>query len=100
MFIVLVLLAAGVGLLLMGYVKLHSAVPTCFGTPMEPGQVCHARSSTSFGEGMPTPHDSTYAEQLDNLTSGGWTAVTIGVVLVVLALLVGVSVVVGALREE
>lgn len=94
-FIVIVLLAAGVGLLLMGYEKLHTAVPTCFGKPMEPGQTCYARGPAPTGDGMPAPHDSTYAEQLDNLTSGGWTAITIGAVLIVLALLVAASVAAG-----
>ncbi|MFI6152964.1 hypothetical protein ACIBCA_09750 [Kitasatospora sp. NPDC051170] len=91
-FIVIVLLLAGVGLVLMGYEKLHTAVPTCFGKPMEPGQICYARDPGPPGDGMPAPQNSTYAEQLDSLTSGGWTAVVIGVVLIVIALLVAASV--------
>jgi hypothetical protein len=88
MLIMLVLFGAGFGLILMGVHKLHTAVPTCYGRPMSPGDVCHPRAAGSFGEGMPEPHDSTYQEQLDNLTSGGWTAIAIGVVLLAVALLV------------
>ncbi|MFG3224594.1 hypothetical protein ACGF07_07430 [Kitasatospora sp. NPDC048194] len=91
MLIALVLLAAGAGLVVMGVHKLTTAVPTCDGRPMSPEDVCHPRVTGSFGDGMPEPHSSTYQEQLDNLTSGGWTALGIGVVLLALGVLVAVA---------
>lgn len=69
----------------------HTAVPTCYGRPMSPEDVCHPRAAHAYGEGMPEPHDSTYRQQLDSLTSGGWTAVVIGVVLLALAVVIGVA---------
>ncbi|KJS60512.1 hypothetical protein [Streptomyces rubellomurinus] len=99
MFIVLVLLVAGTGLLLMGYDKLHTAVPTCFGKPMSPGDVCHARP-VEVTEGMPKPQDSTYAEQLDSLTSGGWTAIGIGAVVLALAVVLAAAFTTSAIQER
>ncbi len=100
MLILLVLYVAGVGLVLMGVEKLHTAVPTCYGQPMSPGDICRARVKGSFGEGMPEPHDTTYREQLDGLTSGGWTAIVVGVVLLTLAVVITISWTVTAAREE
>ncbi|MEE1785789.1 hypothetical protein PUR71_23205 [Streptomyces sp. SP17BM10] len=96
----LVLLVAGVGLLLLGVHKLQAAVPTCYGKPMSPGDVCEPRTHGSFSEGMPEPHASTYREQLDNLTSGGWTAIVIGALLLALAILLAVSFAAAAPRER
>ncbi|MGW3041963.1 hypothetical protein ACWC9T_18440 [Kitasatospora sp. NPDC001159] len=98
--ILLVLFAAGAGLVLIGVHKLHTAVPTCYGRPMSPGDVCHPRAAHAYGEGMPEPHDSTYRQQLDSLTSGGWTAIVIGVVLLALAVVIGVAWAASAARES
>ncbi|MFJ2577325.1 hypothetical protein [Kitasatospora aureofaciens] len=100
MLIVLVLFVAGAGLLLLGLDKLHTAVPTCYGHPMSPGEVCHARVTGPVTDGMPEPHDSTYREQLDNLTSGGWTAIVLGLVLLALALLLAVSFAATTIRDH
>ncbi|MFI6846288.1 hypothetical protein OG535_01380 [Kitasatospora sp. NBC_00085] len=89
--ILLVVLGGGAGLILSGVSKLHTAVPTCYGRPMVPGDICHPRVTGSFSEGMPEPHDTTYQEQLDSLTSGGWTSIGLGAVLVVLALVIGIG---------
>ncbi|MGA5817557.1 hypothetical protein ACPC54_06820 [Kitasatospora sp. NPDC094028] len=99
MLIVLVLLVAGVGLLLIGFDKLHTAAPTCFGRPMSPGDVCHARPA-HVTEGMPMPHDSTYAQQLDSLTTGGWTAIGVGAVLLALALVLAAAFTASAVQER
>ncbi|MFE2411410.1 hypothetical protein ACFXDE_23990 [Kitasatospora sp. NPDC059408] len=100
MLIVLVLFVAGVGLLLLGVHKLHAAVPTCYGKPMSPGDVCEPHTTGSFSEGMPGPQTSTYREQLDNLTSGGWTAIVIGAVLLALAVVLAISFTASTLRER
>ncbi|MEV7026602.1 hypothetical protein [Kitasatospora sp. NPDC093558] len=100
MLIVLVLFVAGAGLLMLGVHKLHGAVPTCYGKPMSPEDICRPRTGGSFSEGMPGPQTSTYREQLDNLTSGGWTAVVIGSVLVALAIVLAVSFTAATLRER
>ncbi|WP_328953201.1 hypothetical protein [Kitasatospora purpeofusca] len=100
MLIPLVLLVAGVGLVLMGVNKLNTAEPTCYGRPMSPGDICHVQVKGSFGEGMPEPHDTTYQEQLDSLTSGGWTAIGFGAVLLALAVVITISWTVTAARQD
>ncbi|MEU1423295.1 hypothetical protein [Kitasatospora sp. NPDC005751] len=89
--ILLLVLAGGAGLILSGVSKLNTAVPTCYGKPMVPGDVCHPKVTGSFSEGMPEPHDTTYQEQLNSLTSGGWTSIGLGAVLMVLAVVIGLA---------
>ncbi|MEV0536880.1 hypothetical protein [Kitasatospora sp. NPDC050463] len=89
--ILLLVLAGGAGLVLSGVDKLNTAVPTCYGRPMVPGDICHPKVTGSISEGMPAPHDTTYREQLDSLTSGGLTSIVLGVVLVVLAAVIGIG---------
>ncbi|MGW2255582.1 hypothetical protein ACWCXH_36270 [Kitasatospora sp. NPDC001660] len=96
----LVLFVAGAGLLLLGLHKLHAAVPTCYGRPMSPGAICHVRATGPVTDGMPEPHDSTYREQLDNLTGGGWTAIALGVILLALAIVLAVSFTASTLRGQ
>ncbi|WP_371502466.1 hypothetical protein OG871_35555 [Kitasatospora sp. NBC_00374] len=98
--ILVFVLAAGVGLVLSGVDKLQTEVPTCYGRPMVPGDVCRARLTGPVTDGMPEPRDTTYQEQLDSLTSGGWTSIGLGLVLVALCVVVGIAWMVGAGRSR
>ncbi|MFD0273489.1 hypothetical protein ACFVHB_06155 [Kitasatospora sp. NPDC127111] len=89
--ILLVLLIAGVGLVLSGVGKLQAEVPTCYGRPMVPGDVCKARVTGPVTDGMPAPRDTTYQEQVDALTSGGWTSIGLGLVLLALCVVIGIA---------
>ncbi|MBP0454188.1 MULTISPECIES: hypothetical protein [unclassified Kitasatospora] len=100
MVILLLVLAGGVGLVLSGAGKLQTEVPTCYGRPMAPGDICHARNTGPVTEGMPEPHDTTYQEQLDSLTSGGWTSIGLGLVLVALAVVIGLAWAAGAAADR
>ncbi|WP_149038570.1 hypothetical protein [Kitasatospora sp. MBT63] len=89
--ILLVLLAASAGLILSGFSKLQTDVPTCYGRPMVPGDVCVAKVTGPVTDGMPVPQDTTYQEQLDSLTSGGRTSIGLGVVLLVICIVIGLA---------
>ncbi|MER8185994.1 hypothetical protein [Kitasatospora sp. NPDC094015] len=97
---VLVLLVAGVGLIVSGMDKLQTRVPTCFGRPMEPGDICRARPTGTLTDGMPEPHDSTYQEQLSGLTSGGWTSIVLGAVLLLLGMVIAAAWMAGSGQDE
>ncbi|MCX5208829.1 hypothetical protein OG689_05900 [Kitasatospora sp. NBC_00240] len=98
--ILLVLLGAGAGLILTGVGKLQTEVPTCYGRPMAPGDTCVAHSTGPVTDGMPTPQDATYQEQLDSLTSGGWTSIGLGLVLLALCVVIGLTWATGAGRDR